>query len=345
MTQLKRRDRQEIGHQMAGLGAEATAMTTLTLDDVVIGNEAHHPRRRRMPAITTERLVRTFDGVSAVDGLDLDIRQGEIYGFLGPNGAGKWTTVRVLCTLLAPTTGRATVAGYGVATDPGQVRLRIGVALQEAALDPRQTGEELLRLQGRLYGLSRREIEQRLGERTELVDIGDALRRPISTYSGGMRRRLDLAAALVHNPDVLFLDEPTTGLDPESRLRVWNEVRRLNDGLGVTIFLTTQYLEEADELADRVGILNGGRIVAEGTPADLKRSVGNDVIVARVDGDDAAAAVASLAHVGGAHTVDAGDNEVVITATNGAAAIGPVAVALARDGIKVRDLTLRTPTL
>ena len=149
-----------------------------------------------MPAITTEGLVRSFEGVPAVDGLDLDIRQGEIYGFLGPNGAGKSTTVRVLCTLLAPTAGRATVAGHDVATEPGQVRLRIGAALQEAALDPRQTGEELLRLQGTLYGLTRREVEQRLSELTELVDIGDALRRPISTYSGGMRRRLDLAVAL-----------------------------------------------------------------------------------------------------------------------------------------------------
>ena len=168
------------------------------------------------------------------------------------------------------------------------MRLRIGVALQEAALDPKQTGEELLRLQGRLYGLSRREIEQRLAELTELVDIGDAVRRPIGTYSGGMRRRLDLAAALVHNPDVLFLDEPTTGLDPVSRARVWEEVRRLNHELGMTIFLTTQYLEEADALADRVGILNAGRLVAEGTPTDLKRSIGDDVIVVRVDGPAAA---------------------------------------------------------
>ncbi len=297
-----------------------------------------------MAAITTEGLVRTFDGMNAVDGLDLDIREGEIYGFLGPNGAGKSTTVRVLCTLLAPTAGRAVVAGYDVATDPGEVRLRIGVALQEAALDPKQTGEELLRLQGRLYGLTRREIEQRLTELKELVDIGDAVTRPIGTYSGGMRRRLDLAAALVHNPDVLFLDEPTTGLDPVSRLRVWEEVRRLNRELGMTIFLTTQYLEEADELADRVGILNAGRLVAEGTPGDLKRNIGNDVIVVRVDGN-AAAALASLSQVDGVQAVDASGNEVVVTAANGAATIGPVAVALDNGGISVRDLTLRTPTL
>src|SRR5947208_4155685 len=336
MTQLKRRDRQEIGHQMAGLGAEATAMTTLTLDDVVIGNEAHHPRRRRMSAITTERLVRTFDGVSAVDGVDLDIGEGEIYGFLGPNGAGKSTTVRVLCTLLAPTAGRATVAGHDVATEPGQVRLRIGVALQDAALDPKQTGEELLRLQGRLYGLSRTEIDERLGHLMDLVDIGDAVRRPISTYSGGMRRRLDLAAALVHNPDVLFLDEPTTGLDPVSRVRVWDEVRRLNEELGMTIFLTTQYLEEADALADRVGIINAGRLVAEGTPTDLKRSIGDDVIVVRVHGD-AAAAMASLADVDGVEAVDASGGEVVVTAANGAATSGPIAVALDGAGIALPD--------
>src|SRR5437899_1173978 len=262
----------ETGQEMAGFNREDGAMTN--------------------SAIITEGLVRTFDGAPAVDGLDLAINEGEIYGFLGPNGAGKSTTVRVLCTLLAPTGGRAVVAGHDDATEPGQVRLRIGVALQEAALDPKQTGEELLRLQGALYGLSRSEIQQRLRELTELVDIGDALRRPISTYSGGMRRRLDLAAALVHNPEILFLDEPTTGLDPVSRARVWEEVRRLNAELGVTIFLTTQYLEEADELAGRVGILSAGRLVAEGTPADLKRSVGNDVIVVRVDGD-AGAALAS----------------------------------------------------
>src|SRR5947209_2165949 len=245
-------------------------MTNATVPaETLVPRSGPEPGRRPIPAITAQGLVRSFDGVAAVDGLDLDIGQGEIYGFLGPNGAGKTTTVRVLCTLLAPTAGRAIVAGHDVATEPGQVRLRIGVALQDVALDPKQTGVELLRLQGRLYGLSRGETEQRLSELTELVDIGDALGRPISTYSGGMRRRLDLAAALVHNPEVLFLDEPTTGLDPLSRLRVWEEVRRLNHDLGMTIFLTTQYLEEADELAHRVGILSAGRLVAEGTSTAL----------------------------------------------------------------------------
>jgi ABC-2 type transport system ATP-binding protein len=236
------------------------------------------------------------------------------------------------------------VAGYDVAREPGQVRLRIGAALQEVALDPKQTGEELLRLQCRLYGLTRAESDQRLAELGKLIDIGDALGRLISTYSGGMRRRLDLAAALVHNPDVLFLDEPTTGLDPMSRARVWEEVRSLNDELGMTIFLTTQYLEEADALADRVGILNAGRLVAEGTPADLKRSIGNDLIIARLDGDTAKARRA-VAKVTGVESVDVRGNELTVAATSGSATIGPVAVALDGSGVTVRGLTLRTPTL
>ena len=223
-------------------------------------------------AVLTEGLRRRFDDNVAVDGVDLEVAPGEIYGFLGPNGAGKSTTVRMLCTLLLPTGGRARVAGHDVATEPDAVRLRIGVALQDAALDDKQTGRELLRLQGRLYGLHRDEIDRRLDDLEPLVDIGDALDDRIGTYSGGMKRRLDLAAALVHNPEVLFLDEPTTGLDPISRAKVWDEVRRLNEQLGMTIFLTTQYLEEADQLAHRVGIINGGKLVAEGTPEELKRT-------------------------------------------------------------------------
>jgi ABC-2 type transport system ATP-binding protein len=295
-------------------------------------------------AIRAEGLVRQFGGVRAVDGVDLRIPAGEIYGFLGPNGAGKSTTVRMLCTLLAPTGGRALVAGYDVAAHPGQVRLRIGVALQDVALDPKQTGLELLRLQGRLYGMSGRALARRLAELGELVDLGDALGRPAGTYSGGMKRRLDLAAALVHNPEIVFLDEPTTGLDPASRARVWSEIRRLNQQLGITIFLTTQYLEEADELAGRVGIIDQGVIVAEGTPAELKRSVGSDVIVARVDGD-AGRARSAVAAVPGVRGVEAHGHELVVAAADGAAAISPVAVALAGCGVAVRDLTLRTPTL
>ena len=295
-------------------------------------------------AIRTNALVRRFGDFSAVDGVDLAVEEGEIYGFLGPNGAGKSTTVRVLCTLLAPTEGTATVAGFDVGSQPGEVRLRIGVALQDAALDPKQTGRELLRLQGLLYGLPKDAMAKRVDELGELIDLGDALDRPIATYSGGMKRRLDLVAALVHNPQVLFLDEPTPGLDPVSRASVWDEVRRLNDELGMTIFLTTQYLEEADLLCGRVGIIDRGRIVAEGTPDELKHSVGSDVIVARVDGD-AAPLRGIIEGLEGVQSVEAHGNELVIAATNGSAAISPVAVALSTCEVTVRDLTLRTPTL
>ncbi len=296
------------------------------------------------PAISARGLARTFGDVRAVDGLDLSVGRGEIYGLLGPNGAGKSTTVKMLCTLLAPTGGTATVAGFDVVERPTDVRLRIGVALQDVALDPRQTGEELLRFQGRLYGLSRREVEGRLVDLRALVELGDALERRIDTYSGGMRRRLDLAAALVHNPEVLFLDEPTTGLDPGSRIRVWEEVRRLNDELGMTILLTTQYLEEADELADRIGIVDAGALVAEGTPVELKRSVGTDVIVARIDGDTVAARDA-LVLVAGVDAVEGHGDELTISTADGPSAVGPVAIALHDAAVGVRDLTLRSPTL
>ncbi len=295
-------------------------------------------------AIRCEGVARAFGDVDAVNGVDLDIAPGEIYGFLGPNGAGKSTTVRMLCTLLAPTSGRAFVAGFDVVAQPNDVRLRIGVALQDAALDPRQTGTELLLLQGRLYGLSRADARRRVDELGELIDLSDALDRRIGTYSGGMKRRLDLVAALIHNPQVLFLDEPTTGLDPESRARVWEEVRRLNVELGMTIFLTTQYLEEADALAGRVGIIDHGRIVAEGTPAELKRSIGTDMIVARVDGD-ARRVQAAVESVGGVLGVEAHRQELFVSTEDGPATISGVAVALSQCGVPIRDLTLRTPTL
>jgi ABC-2 type transport system ATP-binding protein len=295
------------------------------------------------PAIVTHDLRRSFGDLDAVAGVDLRIEQGEIYGFLGPNGAGKSTTVRMLTTLLRPTSGRAEVAGRDVATDAEAVRLRIGVALQEAALDPKQSGRELLDLQARLYGLSASERAARTATVIEMVDIGDAIDRRIATYSGGMRRRLDLAAALIHEPEVVFLDEPTTGLDPASRQTVWDEVQRLNEQLGVTIFLTTQYLEEADALCGRVGIIAQGRIVAEGAPADLKRSIGTDLIAVRVDDD--AAARAALAGVSGIDRIEVRGDLVLVAAANGAAIISPVAVALDSAGVAVRELTLRTPTL
>jgi ABC-2 type transport system ATP-binding protein len=225
------------------------------------------------PAVRAVGLVKHYDGregkVEAVRGVDLEVRTGEIFGFLGPNGAGKSTTVRMLTTLLSITSGDAQVAGADVIGAPDDVRRRIGVALQESGLDPRQTGRELLVMHGRLFGLSAAQAKERASELLALVELEGAADRVTKGYSGGMERRLDLAAALVHEPEVLFLDEPTTGLDPASRLTVWEELRRIN-GQGTTVFLTTQYLEEADQLCDRLAIIDDGVIVREGTPRDLK---------------------------------------------------------------------------
>jgi ABC-2 type transport system ATP-binding protein len=224
-------------------------------------------------AVEADGLVKTYKGrgetVEAVRGVDLRVERGQVFGFLGPNGAGKSTTVKMLTTLLSITGGSARVAGIDVAREPDAVRRKIGVALQEAGLDPRQTGRELLELQARLFDMSASEAATRAVELLDLVDLTDAADRRIKGYSGGMKRRLDLASALVHQPDVLFLDEPTTGLDPVSRLTVWDEVRRINER-GTTVFLTTQYLEEADQLCDRLAIIDDGLIVREGTPERLK---------------------------------------------------------------------------
>ena len=296
-------------------------------------------------AIEARGLVRRFGDKEAVAGIDITVATGEIFGFLGPNGAGKSTTVRMLTTLLAPSDGTATVAGFNIDSEAADVRLRIGVALQEAALDPKQTGRELLDMQGRLYGLPKDVRRRRVDELLQLVNIGGSIDDRIATYSGGMKRRLDLAAALVHQPEVLFLDEPTTGLDPTSRAAVWEEVRYLNKQLGITIFLTTQYLEEADELADRVGIIARGRIVAEGTPDKLKRSIGADVIIAKVGAGDGARAAQVLSALPDLDSVEVSGDQLVIATAHGASAISPVAVTLANNSIKVSELTLRTPTL
>jgi ABC-2 type transport system ATP-binding protein len=224
-------------------------------------------------AVLATGLVKHYTGsegtVEAVRGVDLEVDREEIFGFLGPNGAGKSTTVRMLTTLLSITSGRVEVAGVDVARDPAEARRRIGVALQEAGLDPRQTGRELLVLHGQLFGLGKAAARERAEQLLALVGLEDAADRVIKGYSGGMQRRLDLAAALVHEPEVLFLDEPTTGLDPASRLTIWEELRRINSR-GTTVFLTTQYLEEADQLCDRLAIIDDGQIVREGTPEGLK---------------------------------------------------------------------------
>ena len=239
---------------------------------------ARSDKASRDAGITAEGLVRRFKDVEAVAGIDLAVAPGEIYGFLGPNGAGKSTTVHMLTTLLPPSAGRATVAGFDVAKQGPRVRAAIGAALQEAALDPFLTGREHLRLQSSLHGITgnaRKELIVRLLDRVGLTNAGD---RKVRAYSGGMKRRLDLALALIHDPAILFLDEPTTGLDPQSRTALWTEVGRLAREEGVTVFLTTQYLEEADVLADRVGIIDHGHIVAEGTPAQLKAEIGKPTV-------------------------------------------------------------------
>ena len=299
------------------------------------------------PAVEVEDLVREYKGgVRAVDGLGLQVATGEIYGFLGPNGAGKTTVVRVLTTLLRPTAGRALVAGFDVVREGDAVRRSIGVALQEAAIDPLMTGRELLRMQGALHGFSTRESKARavaLLDRVGLTEAGD---RRVGGYSGGMRRRLDLALALVHRPQVLFLDEPTTGLDPTSRTALWREVRALNDE-GTTVFLTTQYLEEAEQLADRVGIIARGRLVAEGTPNDLKAHVGSPTVhVELSDPGDAPRARTALAALGEVEDAVADETtRVAVRAAGGHAAIAPVIRALDARGVTVESVEVQTPSL
>ena len=296
-----------------------------------------------MAAIQVEGLVRCFGELRAVDGIDLEVSEGEIYGFLGPNGAGKSTLVRMLCTLLLPTSGRARVAGFDVVSQAAQLRFSIGAALQEAALDDRMTGLEILQTQGRLFGLRSSEISRRIEELAPILDMG-AVPALVSTYSGGMKRRLDLAASLMHSPSVLFLDEPTTGLDPQGRMRVWEEVRRLNSEHGMTVFLTTQYLEEADELSNRIGIIDHGKLVAQGSPTELKRTVGTDVVIARLEeGHEKAAA--ALAGIDDVDSVEHHGDELIINASDGNRALSPVALAFDRVGVSVTELALRTPTL
>ncbi len=301
--------------------------------------------RPAVTAIETVALAREFEGgIKAVDGVDLAVAEGEIYGFLGPNGAGKTTTVRMLTTLLQPTGGRATVAGCDVVEDPAGVRRKIGVALQEAALDPLMTGRELIHLQATLHALPRdrgHELGNALLSRVGLTQAAD---RRVGTYSGGMRRRLDLASALVHSPRVLFLDEPTTGLDPVSRRAIHEEVQKLN-AEGTTVFLTTQYLEEADKLADRVGIISGGRLVAEGTPSALKAEVGKPHLeLSLVDRDGTEnRAEGVLARFG--RPLPARDGTLLVELEHGTTEVGPIVVALNNEGLAVESLDLVQPTL
>jgi ABC-2 type transport system ATP-binding protein len=294
-------------------------------------------------AIEVRGLKREFEGgVIAVAGVDLEVAAGEIYAFLGPNGAGKTTTVRMLTTLLRPSSGTARVAGHDVVEDAAAVRRAIGVALQEAALDPLMTGRELIRLQATLHGMSRPEGARRAEELLDRVGLERAADRRVGTYSGGMRRRLDLASALVHEPEVLFLDEPTTGLDPVSRKSIWEEVEKLNRE-GTTVFLTTQYLEEADQLADRVGIIDDGLIVAEGTPRALKAEVGRPHLEVQLCDGEPERAQEVISRFG--RPLPSKDGAVLVELERGAAEVAPVVRALDEAGLAVESLDLVQPTL
>jgi len=295
--------------------------------------------------ITVRGLEREFKGgIKAVQGIDLDVAPGEIYGFLGPNGAGKSTTVLMLTTLLPPTGGTATVAGFDVAGQGAEVRRVIGAALQEAALDNYLTGHEHFELQAGLHGLAKAERRSRATELLARVGLTDAADRKVGGYSGGMRRRLDLALALVHRPRVLFLDEPTTGLDPQSRSALWEEVARLAKDEGVTVFLTTQYLEEADVLADRVGIIDQGRIVAEGTPNALKASIGRSSVEAvPADPRDRDRLADVLAPFG--EPASASPKGVAVRLAGGTEQLADVVRALDAAELKVAGLQVHEPSL
>jgi ABC-2 type transport system ATP-binding protein len=300
----------------------------------------------RENSIEAHGLVREFKkGPRAVDGIDLRVDPGEIFGFLGPNGAGKSTTVHMLTTLLPPTAGTATVGGYDVVTEGPQVRKTIGAALQEAALDPYLTGREHLRLQATMHGITGDERKARSTELLHRVGLTEAADRKIRGYSGGMKRRLDLALALVHRPRILFLDEPTTGLDIQSRTALWEEVGRLAKEDGVTVFLTTQYLEEADVLADRVGIIDHGHIVAEGTPDQLKAEVARSTVEAIPADAQQKGALAAVLERFGTPTAGFGPQSIAVQLAANDGDLAQIVRALDADGVRISHLQIHEPTL
>ncbi len=300
--------------------------------------------------IQVEDLVKLYPGVRAVDGISFAIEPGEFFGFLGPNGAGKSTTIKILATLTRKTSGKVLVTGYDPDVNPSAVRRAIGFAMQEVGLDDLATGRENLVLQGLLYGLSRDQTRRRSDELLDLLGLNGApAGRKVGTYSGGMRRRLDLAMALVHRPKLLFLDEPTTGLDPQSRMAIWEHLEHLNREEGVTIFLTTQYMEEADRLCQRISIIDLGKLVAESTPTSLKADIGADVVNLSLDSDsgdgDFSRAREILEGWDSIEAVQPVNGGLSVHVKDGGAAIPRLLKLLGDEGIQVTSLTLHQPTL
>jgi ABC-2 type transport system ATP-binding protein len=287
------------------------------------------------------------EGVRALDGLSISVEPGSVFGLLGPNGAGKSTTVKILTTLAAADSGSATVAGYDVAREPDKVRRAIGVVAQRSGADPVATGRDNLVLQGRLYGLRGAQLSRRVDELLTRFDLADAAGRQVKTYSGGMLRRLDVAIGLVHRPQVLFLDEPTTGLDPEARTAMWEEIERLAGAEGLTILLTTHYLEEADKLAARLAIVDRGRVVVQGTPDELKGELRGDALAVELAAPvaDELSVIGALGSVDGVRDITLGGRRVAARADDGAAAVPAVLAALDRIGLGVAAVTVSRPSL
>jgi ABC-2 type transport system ATP-binding protein len=299
--------------------------------------------------ISVENLVEVYsDGTKAVDGISFQVKEGEFFGFLGPNGAGKSTTIKVLTTLLRKTSGRVSVAGFDLDKSPSEIRKAIGVLSQETILDVDLTGRENLRLQGRLQQMRGRALDEKVNELLKMVQLEDVADKSAGRYSGGMRKRLDLASALVHNPRLLFLDEPTTGLDTQSRAAIWEYLETLNKEGGLTIFLTTQYLEEADRLCRQLSIIDKGKIIANGTPTELKEAVGGETISLSLRSGGAAVrskAVEILKSVAGVTNVVESDGGIVVYAKNAGEVIVDVVTSLDRSGIRPGYLNMATPTL
>lgn len=301
-----------------------------------------------MVMIETRKLAKTFKSrrgeVQAVRGVDMQVHQGEIFGFLGPNGAGKSTTMRMLATLLDLTSGEATVVGYDLRREPANVRTRIGYVGQAGGADSGMSGYDNLLLQARLYGMTPRDAQMRIAELADSLELTEFIKRLVRTYSGGQRRRLDLAMGMVHRPALLFLDEPTTGLDPQSRARLWEEVRKLRAG-GTTIFITTHYLDEADALCDRLAIIDGGQIVAEGTPDALKRQIAGDIITLGLETTDAHPALSLLKSQPFTRELEPAEDGLRLYVERGEEALPTVLRLLDEAGVVIRTVTLARPTL